>query len=91
MLGNGPHSAEAELHDAAGLARALRSEAERAREDAQPTVFGPTYKPVRLTSQLSSPTVQYGNSSNKLRWAMAPAVSTDSIIISFHMKIAKRH
>ena len=70
MLGNGPHSAEAELHDAAGLARALRS----AREDAQPAMFGPTYKTVRLTSQPSSPTAQYGNSSNKVRWAVAHAV-----------------
>ena len=84
VLRNALHSAEAELHEAADLARTLRSEAERAREDARRAVFGPAYEPVRLApstaSQSPTPlkkaTVQHGYSisnSNRVRAAMAHA------------------
>jgi len=74
VLRNGLHSAEAELHEAADLARALRSEVERAREDAQRAVFGPAHEPVRLISSAASQPP--GTASNKVRAAMAHADRT---------------
>ncbi|KAI9442631.1 hypothetical protein H4582DRAFT_1929692 [Lactarius indigo] len=76
VLRNGLHSAEAELHEAADLARALRSDAERAREDAQRAVFGPAHESVRLTPSAAS-TLKTGTAStNKVRAAMAHADGT---------------
>ncbi|KAH9062455.1 hypothetical protein EDB87DRAFT_304621 [Lactarius vividus] len=76
VLRNGLHSAEAELHEAADLARDLRSEAERAREDARRAVFGPAHEPVRLTTSAAS-TLKTGTAStNKVRAAMAHADGT---------------
>ena len=78
VLRCGLQSAEAELHEAAGLVRTLRSETERAREEAQRAVFGPAYEPVHLTPQPSTLATQYGsnNNSNKARAAMAHADGT---------------
>ncbi|KAI9455427.1 hypothetical protein BJY52DRAFT_1121925 [Lactarius psammicola] len=86
VLRNGLSSAEAELGEAASLARALRSEAERAHEDAQRAVFGPAHEPVRLTPSAASqqPAFKTGttnnnnnnNNNNKVRAAMTHADST---------------
>jgi hypothetical protein len=75
VLQNGLRSAEAELHSAADLARSLRSETERARDDAHRAVFGPSsYEPVRLTSTPKAATAPHDN--NKVRTAMAHADRT---------------
>jgi hypothetical protein len=76
VLRNGLHSAEAELREAAGLARALRSETERAREDARRAVFGPAYEPVRLAASQSPTGTTAQHSNNKVRTAMAHADRT---------------
>ncbi|KAH9046088.1 hypothetical protein EDB84DRAFT_742205 [Lactarius hengduanensis] len=76
VLRNGLHSAEAELHEAADLARVLRSEAERAREDARRAVFGPAHEPVRLTPSAASTFKTGTASTNKVRAAMAHADGT---------------
>ncbi|KAH9027715.1 hypothetical protein EDB85DRAFT_2276606 [Lactarius pseudohatsudake] len=64
VLRNGLRSAETELHEAADLARALRSEAERARENARRAVFGPAHEPTGTAS------------TNTVRAAMAHADGT---------------
>ena len=80
VLRNGLHSAEAELREAAGLARALRSETERARDNARRAVFGPAYEPVRLTTSQSPTALKTGTTvqrdNNKVRAAMAHADRT---------------
>jgi hypothetical protein len=76
VLQNGLHSAEAELYEAADLARSLRSDAERARDDAYRAVFGPSsYESVRLTSTSKSP-ISAAQENNKVRTAMAHADRT---------------
>jgi hypothetical protein len=75
VLRNGLHTAEAELYEAASLARALRSETEHARDDAQRAVFGPAYEPVRLTTSQKIAMVQQ-HDDNKVRAAMAHADRT---------------
>jgi hypothetical protein len=76
VLQNGLHSAEAELYEAADLARSLRSDAERARDDAYRAVFGPS----SYESSASHLDVQDGPSpqqeNNKVRTAMAHADRT---------------
>ncbi|KAF8260964.1 hypothetical protein EI94DRAFT_1810985 [Lactarius quietus] len=76
VLRNGLQSAESELNEAADLARALRSDAERARDDAQRTVFGPAYEPVRLKTTTAQHTTNDSNNSNKVRAAMTHADRT---------------
>lgn len=74
VLRNGLQTAEAELYEAASLARALRSETERARDDAQRAVFGlVAYEPVRLTTSQKPAT---HDNNNKVRTAMAHADRT---------------
>ncbi|KAH9033145.1 hypothetical protein EDB84DRAFT_1676411 [Lactarius hengduanensis] len=76
VLRNGLRSAETELHEAADLARALRSEAERARENARRAVFGPAHEPVRLTPSAASIFKTGTASTNTVRAAMAHADGT---------------
>ncbi|KAI0256400.1 hypothetical protein BJV78DRAFT_1273232 [Lactifluus subvellereus] len=81
MLRSSLESAEAELREASSLARTLRSETAREKEDARRAVFGPAKEPVvldGLTPSQPGSTAKTGrppadDNSNKVRAVMASA------------------